>query len=100
MAGHDPDLFIGKVMHAPAFRNDVPNKLVTLLKAALLVGLVRITEENTCPAFSVFGDLNGPGILEFRTVVSEDHSESSFEDSRSEQIIELVENIFDGFLSA
>jgi hypothetical protein len=87
-------------MHAPAFRDDVPNKLVTLLKAALLVGLVRITEKNTCPAFSVLGDLNGPGILEFRTVLSEDHSESSFEDSRSEQIIELVENIFDGFLSA
>ena len=100
MTSHDPNLFISKVVHAAAFRDDVADELMTLLKAAFLVGLVRITVEDTCPSFSVVGRFNGPGILEFRAVVSEYHSERPFEDSWTQQIIEPVENIFDGFLSA
>lgn len=69
MAGHDPNLLIGKVVHTPTLRNDVTNKLVVLLKATLLVGLVRIAVEHTGATLTVSSHLDRPGVFEFRTVV-------------------------------
>lgn len=96
---HKPDIFIGKFVHAPALRDYVAYELVALFQPAFLVGLVRVTVEHTGAALPVACHFNGPWVLEFRTIILEDHPESPLEDRRVEQIIESVEHILHGLLS-
>ena len=69
MTGHFPDLFVRQVMHAASLRDDVTDEFMALLEPAFLVGLVRITVKHAGPSLAVGSHLNGPGILEFRSVV-------------------------------
>ena len=62
MAGHEADFFIRKIMHAASLWDDVSDEFMALLKSAFLVGLVRITVEDTRPALAVSCHLNRPGI--------------------------------------
>lgn len=92
MAGHFPDLFIRQVMHAAPLRNDVADEFMALLEPAFLVGLVRITVKHASPAFAVGSHLNGPGILEFRSVVCQYDPERLSENDRSEHLVQHVED--------
>ena len=90
MAGHEADLFIRKIMHAASLWDDVSDEFMALLKSAFLVGLVRITVEDTRPALAVSCHLNRPGILELRSVIRENDPESLTEDYRPQTIIQIV----------
>ena len=98
MASHEFNILGSELVHAPTFRDDVANELMTFLQPTLLVGLVRIAVKNASTPFSIGSHLDRPWILELRTVVGEYYPESLAKDNRTEPIIEHVENILNRLL--
>lgn len=72
MASHEFNILGSELAHAPTFRDDVANELMTFLQSTLLVGLVRIAVKNASTPFSihttldtytdVYGSLNSASI--------------------------------------
>ena len=73
---------------------------MVLFDPALLVRDVRITVEDKSPAPALIIFFNGPGILEFRTVVGEYDPESLHEKTSSKLFIQEVKNVFNSLLCA
>ena len=70
MACHKSHICVGEIVHASALRYDVADEFVILLQPALLIRLVRITEEYTSPSLAIWCHLDGPRILELCSIVS------------------------------
>lgn len=100
MAHDQPCIILGKVVHAPSFRNDVTDELMVLFDPALLVRDVRITVEDKSPAPAFIILFNGPWILELRSVVGEYDPESLHENTPSKLFIQEVKNVFNSLLCA
>ncbi len=90
MAGHEVYVFLRVSVHAASLGNDVPNVLVILFKACLLVGNVRVTVKHVRPAFAVCRAFDAPGILEFRPVVRENHGEMLLKETRAKNPVKGI----------
>ena len=97
MTHHEVDVVLSKMIKGHPFGNDTPDHLMSYFAATLLVGTLRIAEEDTCTEFAGAPvTFNGGGISKFTASVSENHREKLLKSLSSKDCIKRVEDFCDG----